>query len=573
MHRTRAQLLQWVVLGALLIMCSIPAGSVRGESRLRPRLLPDKAADRTLRQEQYSGNVVIKFREGSAVRLKGEALISQNRTNLSAVQNILNEHALQPARLLTRPEETLAAERLAGEIESGQTLADLNLYYVLHVADASEAAKLVDELNTLDVVEIAYLQARAYPAGLGSGDKWPTTPDLTAGQGYLYGPASNGINAVYAWTVAGGKGEDTMIIDVEAGWRLTHEDFKSASSIGGVMDTDSLWFEHGTAVLGELVGAENSYGITGIAPSASFGLQSIWIDNFNWSYSEAIDLAASHVASGDVVLIELQTSGPSSGEECTCNCEQFELVPIEWDYATYDVIANATARGVIVVEAAANGGMNLDSSIYNYCSGQNCFNSQDSGAIMVGAGYSNEIDGSPARSPHCFSNYGQRVNVQGWGNGVVTTGYGDGWNAGWAGGDYDDGDQWYASGFSGTSSASPIVAGSALCLQGIRKAAGMPLLNSRQMRSLLRTTGTAQTLPARQIGPLPNLQAAYLAMLSESTSTPTATPSLTTTPSPTVTATKSATATLTLTPSRTPTRGTPSATPRAFRAMLPLIMH
>ena len=54
---------------------------------------------------------------------------------------------------------------------------------------------------------------------------------------------------------------------------------------------------------------------------------------------------------------------------------------MEYWQANFDVIRNATAKGIIVVEGAGNGTMNLDSSIYD---GRFDRNVRDSGAIMVG---------------------------------------------------------------------------------------------------------------------------------------------------------------------------------------------
>ena len=61
-------------------------------------------------------------------------------------------------------------------------------------------------------------------------------------------------------------------------------------------------------------------------------------------------------------------------------------------------------------------------------------------------------DWGPDRSRLDFSNYGARVDVQGWGREVTTTGYGD-----LQGGLNED--LWYTDHFSGTSSASPVVVG------------------------------------------------------------------------------------------------------------------
>src|SRR5437667_12611830 len=89
---------------------------------------------------------------------------------------------------------------------------------------------------------------------------------------------------------------------------------------------------------------------------------------------------------------------------------------MEYLDANFDAIKNATARGGVVVEIAGNGSMDLDSPIYH---GKFNRSIRDSGAIMVGAG------SSSGREPRCFTNFGSRVDLQGWGEYVATLGYGD----------------------------------------------------------------------------------------------------------------------------------------------------
>ena len=84
-----------------------------------------------------------------------------------------------------------------------------------------------------------------------------------------------------------------------------------------------------------------------------------------------------------------------------------------------------------------------------------------------------------------FSNYGARVDAQGWGWEVTSTGYGD-----LQGG--SDQNMWYTDQFSGTSSASPIVVGALACVQGVLRAHGRALLTSDRAIALLRDTGSPQ---------------------------------------------------------------------------------
>jgi tetratricopeptide (TPR) repeat protein len=186
---------------------------------------------------------------------------------------------------------------------------------------------------------------------------------------------------------------------------------------------------------------------------------------------------------GDVLLLEVQRG----------------LLPAEVDAADFDAIRLASGLGVLVVEAAGNGGFNLD-AWSDPATGRSLRRGdpRDSGAVLVGA--------SRASVPHDrahFSNYGSRLDCFGWGEAVTTCGYGDLYY-----GTADD--DLFTNSFSGTSSASPIIAGAAALLQALHaKQTGFEL-EPRAMRALLSdpATGTREGPNVHgHIGVMPDLKA------------------------------------------------------------------
>jgi subtilisin family serine protease len=311
-------------------------------------------------------------------------------------------------------------------------------------------------------------------------DRCPiTTPAYDELQGYV-GPAPAGIDAPFAWS-RGIRGANVQFADVEGGWNSAHEDLPAArmTHVAGKNMTEAGWAAHGTAVLGEIAALPNGKGVTGLAPD----IEHIYTSSIaGESVADAIDAAAEKLRAGDVLLIELQGVGPRG-----------RYVPVElWD-DNYAAIRAATDRGVVVVEAAGNGGEDLDRSAYKTKLSRT---GRDSGAIMVGAG-GPPRPGFTDRTRLDFSNFGSRVDVQGWGRRVATLDYGDLQAC-------DDRDRWrhYTGEFSGTSSASPIVAGAAILVESAHDRA----LSPRDVRRLLTETGTAQTGDTREhIGPRPDL--------------------------------------------------------------------
>jgi hypothetical protein len=258
---------------------------------------------------------------------------------------------------------------------------------------------------------------------------------------------------------------------------------------------------HGTAVLGILCGnPENQVGVTGIAHHARVKLTPFKIqeDGDLPNPEDVIYQAARWLRQGDVLLIEVGAVRPNMEVNATCT---HPYLPIEaWRHGRA-AIEYALRRGIYVVEVAANGGLNLDGVTDMPRSGQ---------AIMVGAG-----DPKTGTVLLC-SNRGARVDLQGWGGRVVTAGFPP------EDGDFStlqfrtDPNRCYTRTFSGTSSASAIVAGCVAVISGIVKAHGFDPLSQDEMRKLLIDTGTFKDRNANGgIGPLPNLRAALASLAAD----------------------------------------------------------
>lgn len=386
------------------------------------------------------------------------------------------------------------------------------------LAPADQLEELRFQLQKAADVVAAYIKPPALPAQLNtmppSGPPAaPMSPDYASRQIYLE-PAPGGVDGEAAWRESGGRGKGITIADVEGGWRLDHEELNGRiSALGAGRSTDPDWIEHGTAVMACCVAAHSGSGVKGLAPEAR-GIVVSALDA--GGSSVAIRVAADALEPGDILVIELHRPGPRY--QFQLRADQKGFIPIEWWPDDLAVIQYAVGLGLTVVEAGGNGAEDLDDAIYttgdpNFPPDwQNPFSAIDSRAVLVGAGAppagTHGNDWGTDRSRLDFSNYGQRVDVQAWGREVTTAGYGD-----LQGG--PDPTRWYSDQFSGTSSATPIVAGVAACLQGIARARG-GRLSPDQMRQFLRTLGSAQQTRSagtlQHIGLRPDLAALVAAL-------------------------------------------------------------
>lgn len=314
----------------------------------------------------------------------------------------------------------------------------------------------------------------------------PTTPNFEVlNQTYI--SSNPGVNMTYAWGL-GQTGAGINIRDVEYGFNKNHEELDHRNALvapGMTISTSAstAYTEHGTAVLGIVFADKGTYGISGMAHGADEILLFPEWQQIGYNRINAITQSIASSALGDVILYEMQATGAQGG-----------YGPAEYESLVWDLTKAATDSGIMIIAAAGNGAENLDSAAYaSYTARGN------SGAIIVGAG-----DNSITHNRLSYSTYGNRVDVQAWGQGVFASGYGD---AQQIGGDFNQ----YYTNFSGTSSATPLVASCAIVLQSYYHSLTGNYMTPSQMRTLLINTGIAQgTGTSGHIGPIPNMQTAIV---------------------------------------------------------------
>ncbi|HFK1724051.1 S8 family peptidase [Bacillus thuringiensis] len=443
--------------------------------------------------KQVTKQLVLKFKNEANLPYQDgiEKFIKEEKQDPELI-GILNEYPNVTINRLFNSLNPKEIKNLGKEIkDSDHISSNLLNYYIVENQGDIDVQALLTKFEKSSLIETAYLQEEETPPE----ERLPNLsvnpydePRLTR-QGYLE-PAPLGINAPYAWSINGGNGKGTTFVDMEYGWLLSHEDLVNQKIELMSGQNKSEHHDHGTSVLGIVSAEDNNIGGIGIAPKAKVKVVSQIRDNGNYNTADAILSAVNNMQAGDILLLEAQATYDGYGDK--------NYFPVEVKPDIFDAIRMGTNKGIIIIEAGANGGNDLDQ--FRDRNGKQVLNRnspdfKDSGAIMVGA--------ASARVPHkrsYFSNYGSRVDVYGWGNAVDTT-------------DAKPSEfitNLYTSSFAGTSSASPIIAGAAASIQGIVKNNQGRVYTPRQLRDILSdsSTGTKSNDPiSDKIGVLPDLKA------------------------------------------------------------------
>lgn len=466
-------------IGVFLLIFPLIILTSRGVSR-------NYKCEEDLIEVMFEGDAVIRLRSGSLVDLSERGTLE----GLDEVLELTDDY--QWERLSDLPEEIIDGIDETADLctENNYNLNNIYRLRFYGSIDVRELSQLLQDLpGIISAIPVPLPQSL------------PVPPNYLNSQGYLKAASftPTGIDAIYAWTQAGGTGTGVTVCDLEYSWNYNHNDLTKAlgSQINNHVQDPFSNNNHGTAVLGEMVSDNNGWGTTGICYGAGVKTCGTYYGTSpSWNVSGAITVAIANLSPGDVILLEQQWDYTGSNG----------FVPVEWWGSTgtpqtfnavYAAIQNAVNNGIHVVEAGGNGYINTDNLTWY----------GNSGAIIVGAGgvYPGGTWPNGDLQKLAYSSYGSRFDLQGWGEDVVTTGYGDLYSA-------EGVNYYYASGFSGTSSASPIVAGAVANCVGYWVANGNPAstLTPALLRTALSTTGTPQvTPPTGNIGPRPNLTGAF----------------------------------------------------------------
>ena len=428
----------------------------------------------------HNPEIIVKFREGGTLEDKNGHLHAEH-ISLQRFKHTLDSiQGMHARRSFDMPQARLQEMQARARRHLKRPIPSMDLFVRVRVPEDVDVDALVKTFAKDPDVEYACMAGIQAPP--------PQTPDFTTQQDYQ-DMAPDGVDASFAWLMPGGDGTGIQICDCEYGFNTTHEDLPGVTVVSNRDGSLTAFQDHGTAVLGELVANRDTEGVTGISPGATM----LFASESGGNRVDCINDAIAALNPGDILQLEMQTGSPYR--------------PAESDPDIHAAVTTAVGFGIVVIAAAGNGNANLNSTTNQL--GQFIWNPasadyDDSGAIIVGAGASsNNMD------PHSrlgFSDYGDRITCQGWGQDVVTTGYGSLYNGG-VNAEYTDS-------FNGTSSATPIIAGVVSCLQGAAtQALGAPLSPST-IRALLSNpaNGTPQAdsaaYPAATypIGPLPDLR-------------------------------------------------------------------
>jgi lantibiotic leader peptide-processing serine protease len=173
------------------------------------------------------------------------------------------------------------------------------------------------------------------------------------------------VNAPEAWN-AGYRGAGVQVAVLDGGFDLDHPDLEPNINFGlskNFVAGESLWFaipgfSHGSHVAGTIAGADNGFGIIGVAPEAELVLVKVLSDGGSGSFTDVVSgiIYAADVGV-DVISMSLGAYLPGFGVKGVSPQDILELVKL-LDRA----ILYAYNKGATVIASAGNGAAELSRS-------------------------------------------------------------------------------------------------------------------------------------------------------------------------------------------------------------------
>ncbi|HGJ5875661.1 MAG TPA: S8 family serine peptidase [Arsenophonus sp.] len=344
--------------------------------------------------------IIIKFNKDVIHSRENNNLVLKS---LTLQNNLFNQFTYVPVM----PDEILQTQ---GQINNINFASFSGMFYTQRSESLtlSEKQQLLKEISAYDFIEYTELECPHVASSIISVLKQPNdteTPDFTKLQEYKLskGQFWTGIDMEYTWSL-GVTGKGIHIADIEAAFNYQHINLKRDSFIPLVVSDDVGEHEinHGTAVAGVMYAQDIGFGVKGIIHDADalYGISVIPYDA-----ADVIIKGLQHFRTGDIFIHELPIYAKPD--------DKATQVPADYCKSVWDITKIATDAGIIIIAAAGNDGENLDDDYY-----AEYRNRGDNGAIRVGGGSKSQIC-------HSFSTYGKSmIHVQGWGDSVVTTGFG-----------------------------------------------------------------------------------------------------------------------------------------------------
>lgn len=445
-------------------------------------------------EEQFTGFIILRLQD--RFKLVDDSIqtlrqVAHTQPELQQVLEFFNRFEInlntQSIRYIQSLSPTEINELESAKSVDGSFISSLNTYWKVYTASQVHPIEVAEEVKDSNMGEVVDF---VYPELISTDPSNGQSANFNRYQHYLKA-APVGIDAEWVWENRNVFGAGVQVADVEQGWNYYHEDLKAKVKSSSLKFGKNRWAnkEHGAAVLGILLGTDNSVGIVGAAPSGqASGLDEIILSSYHdphnkgwnregeiaraWNKEDAISGAWKLLRPGDILVIEAQT-----------NYRPVEVM----DPGIFTLIQQIVNGGIIVIEAAGNAGVSLDGDF-----------SGESGAILVAASSASQPYG---RLP--TSNYGNRIDCFAWGEEVYTAGRDPqsplvhGWN-----------NQAYSY-FGRTSAATAIVAGAAALVQSAYKARyPNSYVTPAQMRDWLSDPNINNTESAsgQNIGMMPNLR-------------------------------------------------------------------